>query len=454
MRKTTLLILVGFGLLLSLDLAIGVNPQTQSAPAAPATIKEELLFEADPALEIFKGSETVSINAWHVAFKAKSKGKWLIALDGKPGPEYEDVGSPALSPSGERLAYAAKRAKKWVMVVDGKEQGLEFENMGTPHFSPDGQRLTYRGWRRAGWSVVLDGQEGPPFYALGYASFSPDSKHFAYTTSGLVAGGVVVVDGKEMPRGSGGEAGAPIFSPDSQHLAYRLPLSVKPGFMIKTRWVVMLDGKQSPLFEDVAIIHFSPDSKHIAYAAKRGKDDWCVMLDEQPGPKFEAIVDGPVFSPDGKHIAYVAWDNKKMVEVRDGQKVREAPSERGLNFVEYLKFSDDSKRLLYVIGRGGVLYIMAQEEGKEARARRRVIADGQEGKVYDAIDLNPQFSPDSRRVAILVHGMEKNKDMIAIDGQEGKVYDLILRSRFISNDAFEYIARQGQKFYRVTQSVQ
>jgi Tol biopolymer transport system component len=66
--------------------------------------------------------------------------------------------------------------------------------------------------------VVVDGKEGPPYFSLGYGSFSPDGKRFAYTTPTGV-----VVDGNETRTGA--DVGAPIFSPDSQHLAFKVKTS-------------------------------------------------------------------------------------------------------------------------------------------------------------------------------------------------------------------------------------
>jgi WD40 repeat protein len=448
MRGASILVLFGLYFSLSGSLVCGTPQQTQSSgPVATVSIKEELLFEVDPGMEIVKDSERASSGGKHMALKARSKGKAVIIMDGKPGPEYDDVGMPALSLNGEQLAYPAKRGKKWVLILDGKEQGPEFDDMGSTHFSPEGQRVTYRGRRRAGWSVVIDGKEGPSYLSLGYGAFSPDGKRFAYTTPMGV-----VVDGNETPTGA--DVGVPIFSPDSKHLAFKVKTYDKPGFMIKERWYIWRDGKSGPHFEEISNIGFSPDSKRVAYAARRSKDDYCVLIDEEQGPKFEAIVAGPEFSPDGQHVAYIAWDNKKMVEVLDGKAVREIPSEKGMNFVNSLKFSPDGKRLLYIVGRGGIAYTMALQEGRETRARRRLIVDGQEGKVYDVLDVNPEFSPDGRHVALAVRGVEKDKDMIVLDGQEGKSYDSITNLHFASNDAVEYVARTGKKYYRVTQAAQ
>jgi hypothetical protein len=154
MRRTSILVLFGLSFLLSGNLVYGAPPQTQSSTSATgATIKEELLFEVDPAMEIVKDSERVSSDGKHVALKAKSKGKAVIILDGKPGPEYDAVGMPALNSKGDRLAYPAKQAKKWVLILEEKEQGPEFDDMGSTHFSPDGQRVTCRGRRSELWWV-------------------------------------------------------------------------------------------------------------------------------------------------------------------------------------------------------------------------------------------------------------------------------------------------------------
>jgi hypothetical protein len=88
------------------------------------------------------------------------------------------------------------------------------------------------------------------------------------------------------------------------------------------------------------------------------------------------------------------------------------------------------------------------------------VVDGHEHNLYDAYGINLTFSPDSRHVAYIVHrGLKNDKSTVVIDGREGGPYDSALGGVFrreVGADGgtsaeFVYIARQGRKFYRVTQ---
>lgn len=69
------------------------------------------------------------------------------------------------------------------------------------------------------------------------------------------------------------------------------------------------------------------------------------------------------------------------------------------------------------------------------------------------------FSPDSGHFIYAVRGgVTSDKSTVLIDGQKGKLYDDVIGGVFRDADAedsskhaFMYIAREGRKFYRVTQ---
>jgi len=46
--------------------------------------------------------------------------------------------------------------------------------------------------------------------------------------------------------------------------------------------------------------------KHIAYAINTGHRENRVFIDNEPGPVFDSVVNGPFFTPDGNHFAYLA----------------------------------------------------------------------------------------------------------------------------------------------------
>ncbi len=384
--------------------------------------------------------------------------KWLVVLDGKEGPQYDDVGRPIFTRDGGHIAYPAKRRKKWVMVADGQEQPFEFDDITVWMFSPDGQRLAYVGRRKADWLVVVDTQGGPAFDIVGGLTFSPDSRRFAYAgvgtgwaLGGEKAAGMVVIDRQQGPvfKATLGSTGKSV-------------LGVLGGMSVREEFVKGYFDRLWPAWHGVSSPAFSPDSRHIAYAARRGKNEVVVMLGGEPGPQFEAIVGGPVFSPDSEQVAYVAAEKGTVNLVLGTTKVAGVArkgrflssldyEERPSEFASYLAFSPDSRRVAYLWVRGGSFYARRFTQ----RARRQVFLDGQPGKEYDAIAVfNLTFSPDSQHLAYDVHDIDGGRSLVVVDGQEGKHYDQVMSGSlsFSGDNLVTYMARAGRKFYRVTQT--
>jgi rRNA maturation protein Nop10 len=349
----------------------------------------------------------------------------LMIVDGKEGPGFEEVGGPAFSPDAQRMAYAAKRGKEWRIVADGAE-GPGFQEIGAPAFSPDGLRLVYAGKSEKHWAMVEGPASGPKFMEI-----SP-----------------------------------PYFSADGKHLAYWARRQAKKGMVESEVYVVseliVADGKEGPEFDAAGPPVFSPDGRHLAYWAKGKKKEHVLIVDGQPKFEFKELLAGPEFSPDGQHIAYIDWSNGGFVGILDGKGVAEskAPGYHTLSpgkyFAEQITFSPDSRRLAYVVVSGGENYW----EGATKRAKRRVVVDGHEDNLYDAYGINLTFSSDSRHVAYVVHGgIKKDKSAVVVDGREGGPYDSVLGGVFhmevgadgVTSAAFVYVAREGRKFYRVTQ---
>lgn len=411
MRRITSIEIAGLCCLLALGVSI---PDSTSQPL----VREELLYEMNPALKLRKKSTRASPDGSRIAWNAKRGGKWLMVVNGLEGPEFDEIGLPVFSPDGKSLAYTAKRKNKWFVLNEGQE-GPEFDMIDDPVFSLDSKHLVYiaRKWKWISSSMivakprlVVDGKEGPEFYSI-------------------------------LP---------PTFSPDGNHLAY---VAERDNNM----WVLIVDEQEGTEFEGrLGSPAFSPDGRHLAYAVNRAKNKWVLMVDGQEGPEFEAILTAPVFSHDSQHIAYAAWDKKTSFIMLDKEKLYETPAGKGWNFVETLIFSPDNQHLAYVVGHGGVGYMMASKEGREHRARSRVVVDGQEGKEYNVVAVdNLQFSLDSQRLAYELHDIGKGKSVVVAGAQEGKLYDEIVRGTlsFSSMDSVTYIAREGLKFYRVRQPV-
>jgi S1-C subfamily serine protease len=285
--------------------------------------------------------------------------------------------------------------------------------------------------------------------------WSQDGRHLGYVGWTASRRHRLVVDGAEEAFQAGGERPRPYFSPDGSRTAYNA-------------WdhgnVAVVDGKPHPLRYDeigsfvshpgqlpdhVAFV-FSPDSKRVAYIARRGHRR-LVVLDGAEGAEYDEILP-LVFSPDSKRLAYLGArevDSFKVVQVprggnERGMKESRIPAKESKYYLvvhgadgkaDELAlprgrpttpvFSADSSRLAYALA-----YELPPEPGKwtpeHMRRRTRVVVDGKEEKEYMEAGP-PVFSLDSRHVAYwarvqLERGPVRENYVVVRDGVEGKYY--------------------------------
>ncbi|MDN5286322.1 MAG: WD40-like Beta Propeller Repeat [Mucilaginibacter sp.] len=235
-----------------------------------------------------------SADSKHFAYGAQTGNEWQVVTDGMPQEKYAQVDNIQYSPDGKYLTYKAKKGDKWMVVVNSKEGTYQDSIMnGFPVFSPDGKNIAYGFKKNGKWNVVVEqvdirkninGRFLVSIDDKGYdeiisCTFSPDSKHLSY----IVREGdkkKAVIDGQ---AGDGYDDIVPnvIYSADSKRMAY-LARFKKDG---DKKRLIVLDGKAGSeydgiLNENLSFIVFSPDSKHVAYAASMdGK--WNFIIDEQ-----------------------------------------------------------------------------------------------------------------------------------------------------------------------------
>jgi hypothetical protein len=395
---------------------------------------------------------------------------------------------------GKLLSESADaRGKEWSLTIDGKEivrAGKAWEK-GSPFqgltVSPDHKRFACVAWQ----VPVIIGQR------------SISEKNGTKTEAPIVwVGYSMIVDGKVDTPAKGGPMpegfGLPVFSPDATRLAYVIIESVeKKGFWetlhfdarvkvddtlgqsfhsvkgdslwdepalsfvrevgsgLLIRRYPLVTSLLDPDWFGVGMPVFSPDSKRVAYAAKRGAKDFVIVLDGriQEWPHAEHVLTGPVFSPDSEHLAYLAQDGGLNMVVVDGVAKNKEPANT-YNFAESLTCTPQGKPV-YVAGIGGGSYWGRQTN----KARRRVVVDGVAGKEYkcDAIE-NLLVSPDGKHVAytVLTGSFRGENTTVVLDGQEGKPYDDFFPDsmRFTEGASLTYIAGDERGSFRIIHSVE
>jgi Tol biopolymer transport system component len=273
-------------------------------------------------------------------YMACRDGNWFSVIDGVEGKRHrcdcaEDL---QFSPDGSRIsyclefgenrgriAYYGKRAGKYVVVTDGIESKEydEVNGIGGPEdpFSSDGNRIAHAAKRNGKCFAVIDGKEEKPYDALLLGPrFSLDSKHVAYVARD---GGksVLIIDGNLKQRFDEVVC-TPTLSPDGARFAY----SVKRG----EKYVVGLDGVECKEQYDVGPpycvdgdwisvynpLAFSPDSRVLAYCARRGKERF-VVVNGVAGPSYDDV-ETIAFTSDSKRAVYIAQRGNKKLLVVDG----------------------------------------------------------------------------------------------------------------------------------------
>jgi len=375
----------------------------------------------------------VSDDGLHYAAVMPSGSRQVVSHDGKPGPQFDEIGSwggPAivLPKNGAHVAYIARRGSQRFIVVDGKEIPVELSGGQNMHylraevrdqikFSPDGKHFFYAPNSTDFVHLVLEGNENPDFESIESPVFSEEGGHYAYvaTKDGQK---VLVVDGKvETPLDQ--EIFRLQFSRDGKHHAY--------GRRSGEKAVVVLDGKPQQEYRDIAweTIYLSPTGR-LCYQATKDEGDAgsksVVIVDGKESPTSE-ISEKLLFSPDGKHFAYITTSSDGTSVVLDGK------VGRPYDTVRNLQFSPDGSR---------VAYTARTPSGEFA------VVDEEESEAFHSVS-NISFSENGKRFAY-VGGTDKGA-VVVVDGKPGKTYREF-ESLALSPDGSRYAYEAALDFYK------
>lgn len=304
---------------------------------------------------------TFSPDSQRLMYLGRSEGKSFLVVDGAESKGYRSVSEAAFSADSKHYAYIAAKL-------------ISYEsNPGSPS-PPSGIMRPQQGATDV--CVVMDGVEGKKYYGIQALAFKGDSDKLIYLASKKDKAVVICGDKESaeydkepfMPAGPGSRTKSPalMFSPDFEHYAW-FP---RRG----TKWFAVVDGVESPAYDVAAMSYdmpfskalFSPDSKRFAYIALEDAPNppkpvqperrtdvpkvCSVVVDGVKGKAYD-VIEKIIFSPDSKHIAYIARRGDSRLVVVDG--VEQA--EYGSINADSLVFSPDSKHLVYLQDHGEIV---------------------------------------------------------------------------------------------------
>lgn len=247
----------------------------------------------------------------------KQKVHGTIVLDGQLGTPYDGNG---MSGSWTMLLGANQE------IMSGGERDLDpnFHGISNPRFNFEG-KLVYAARESKGDVFVTDGQrDGPPFDdVVSGIVFTDDARHFAYI--GRRGGDFVEVRDNQPGKTFSidariGGAERIQFSDDNNHLAYELVRGgtyFDVGTTRRARRTLVMDGQQGKEYNafGISFVQFSKDARHFSYlvGGADGKRD-LVVVDGQESPLFDDL-NLPRFSDDGKSASFVARDSSRLLRV-------------------------------------------------------------------------------------------------------------------------------------------
>ncbi|HWE03138.1 MAG TPA: hypothetical protein VG326_12080 [Tepidisphaeraceae bacterium] len=313
---------------------------------------------------------------------------------------YDSIRGIAMTSDENHLVFLGISGKKQVIVLDGKP-GPAFEWIIPESVSngPDGAHIAYLIQSSTETQPVIDGQPGKGYYTVdrNQIFWSPDGKRTAMGVQLQGGGAAIVVDG--VPGAKFDFIDAPLFSPDSKRIAY-VARRAKQQF-------VVVDGQEQKAYEAVGRLTFSPNSKHLSYEAiANGK---CLLvLDGQEGKIYDSVKLGPGFSVDGARLVAVVAQANKLIVLVNGRESEPYEKMVAGDFV----LSPDGKRIAYAVKKG---------------EKQLAVIDGVENPPFDHISANAMsFSPDSRRIAYVAGTVTNGPDFVVLDGVPQKPYEGIL----------------------------
>ncbi len=175
--------------------------------------------------------------------------------------------------------------------------------------SPDCTHIAYKMQRGIGIIVVLDGIPSRVYRKVGELAFSENHNQLYYRAREL---GPWYIVRNHRPYNFREFVSDPIPSPNGYGWAAIFKSPIKQQLCV--------NGKDGPPFDEIneQSIRFSPDSRQIAYFARRGQHWYAQINDKTAGP-YEEVVEAPVYDDLSEQLAYIAKYNGQWYVVQNNE---------------------------------------------------------------------------------------------------------------------------------------
>jgi len=223
-----------------------------------------------------------------------------------PGPTYDAIGKLVADASGRWLAYPAFRGgRESAVVVDPSRPGFSAREAAgwgaVPRLAlSESGELAFLALRGEQQFLVVNGRELPlpPSESPIDLVVGRGGRTLFTTIAGSKV--VVLVDGKRVGSDEVDGVYYPVLSTDGAHHAF----VAERG----ERSLVVVDGREGPLYDKVVNPRFTPDGKGLVYRARQDGQRFVVVADLQgktlrEHPRYPAVFEVR-FSPDGKSVGY------------------------------------------------------------------------------------------------------------------------------------------------------
>lgn len=211
----------------------------------------------------------------------------FVALDGKPGPLYDNITHVAFSPDGSQLHFVGYHNGTYSLVIDNSLQspGVAMPIEPLP-FGPGADLAYVSGVNLHQMSVVLGDRQLGPLRQVEHLTLAPDGERYAVAYGGennssALIDGMIYEDVNVVPFGALGlaekKAERFVFSPDSKHLLQLGWFRNNPRAMGVFVDDTLIPTRTTKIFRP----QFTPDSRHVVWV-------------ERSNPHDDIVVDGQV----------------------------------------------------------------------------------------------------------------------------------------------------------------